>query len=167
MGKKLYFAPSRRAGLELFRWSMLALAGVGGGMALGEMAAGTRLQAGAGAGAGGAVSYSGLSANPDALVPPGETSPGCPGCSDSYGVAARMRAQHENRMSEHLRELGSVDHDISPPAEAGDEYHYGGRFPDATSDAAETPVPRDNVSVVVPANENFPAGPTATSTAEY
>jgi len=142
---------------------MLTLAGVGGGMALGEMAAGTRLQAGAG----GVVSYSDLSANPDALVSPGEVMAPCPGCSDSYGVAARMRAQHENRMSEHLRELGSVDDDMLSPAEAGDEYQYGGRFPDAKREAAEALVPRDNVSLTVPENENFPAGTTANSTAEY
>jgi len=101
---------------------MLALAGVGGGMMLGEMVAGTRL----GAGVDEPASYSHLSANPDALVPQGEGAAPCPDCADSYGVAMRLRAHRDDRMSDEFRELGAVDLDPPLPADAGDDYRYGG-----------------------------------------
>ncbi|AJA08382.1 Putative membrane protein [Sphingopyxis fribergensis] len=135
MGKKLSFAASRHKGVRLFRWSVLALAGVTAGAMLGEMAAGTRL----GGETGGRTSYSNLSANPDALVAQrdGGILP-CPGCADSYGVALRLRADRDIRMSDEFRELGAVD--IDPPilADPGDDYRYGGRFPDPEPHAAAT-----------------------------
>jgi len=135
MGKKLSFAASRHKGVRLFRWSVLALAGVTAGAMLGEMAAGTRL----GGETGGRASYSNLSANPDALVAQGDGGilP-CPGCADSYGVALRLQADRDVRMSDEFRELGAVD--IDPPmlTEAGDDYRYGGRFPDPEPHAAAT-----------------------------
>lgn len=135
MGKKLSFTASRHKGVRLFRWSVLALAGVASGAMLGEMAAGTRL---GGGGTDEPASYSHLSANPDALVAQGDGGilP-CPGCADSYGVALRLRAD-DDRMSNEFRELGAVD--IDPPilADAGDDYRYGGRFPDPEPGAAVT-----------------------------
>lgn len=105
---------------------MLALAGVVGGMMLGEMAVGSR----SGSGSGETASYSHLSANPDALVPQGAGAAPCPGCADSYGVAVRMRAQHNDRMSDEFRELGAVDADPQQTVEPVDDYSFGGRFPD-------------------------------------
>lgn len=112
--------------MRLLRWSMLALAGVGGGMMLGDMATGTRL----GSRVGEPASYSHLSANPDALVPQGEDATPCTHCADSYGVAVRMRAHRDDRMGDEFRALGSVDADPPQRIEADDDYHYGGRFPD-------------------------------------
>mgnify|MGYP003382052201 CR=1 FL=1 len=79
--------------------------------------------------------YSHLSANPDAAAPAAGGAAPCLDCPDSYGVAARMRADRENRMSSEFRELGAVD--IEPPAssQSYDGYAFGGRFPD--------PPPRD------------------------
>ena len=95
---------------------------------LGEMAVGTRL----GDGARDSASYSRLSANPDALVPGGDApSPACPGCADSYGVAARLRAERDDRMSDEFRALGAVDAEhMLAPEPTDDGYRYGGRFPD-------------------------------------
>lgn len=116
--------------MRLFRWSVLAAAGVTAGAILGEMVAGTRL----GGEAGEQASYSDLSGNPDALVAQGEGGilP-CPDCADSYGVALRRGADHDVRMSDEFRELGAID--IDPPilADADDDYRYGGRFPDPES----------------------------------
>lgn len=147
MGKKLSFAASRHKGVRLLRWSVLALAGVTAGAMLGEMAAGTRL----GGETGERASYSNLSANPAALVAQhdGGILP-CPGCADSYGVALRLRADRDVRMSDEFRELGAVD--IDPPilADPADDYRYGGRFPDpephaaAASDGAHAVGPADD-----------------------
>ncbi|WP_192645388.1 hypothetical protein [Sphingopyxis sp. OAS728] len=135
MGKKLSFAVSRHKGVRLFRWSVLALAGVTAGAMLGEMAAGTRL----GSETGGRASYSDLSANPDALVSQGDGGilP-CPGCADGYGVALRLRAERDVRMSDEFRELGAVNVDPPIQADAHDDYRYGGRFPDPEPHAAAT-----------------------------
>jgi hypothetical protein len=162
--KKLSFVASRRAGLEFFRWSMLAVAGVCGGMALGEMAAGTRLQAGGD----GSASYAHLSANPDALVPPGDATNPCPGCADSYGVAARMRAERDSRMGDEFRELGAVDVDVdtSFPADPDDDYRYGGRFPDPASPSGDGLAQRDELPAVVPASDTAPADTPMISTVE-
>jgi len=134
MARKLYVAASRDAGVWLVRLSALALAGVTGGIMLGEMAAGTRL----GNRADEPASYSHLSANPDALVPQGDGAAPCPGCANSYGVALRLRADRDDRMGDEFRELGAVD--VDPPilADAADDYRYGGRFPDPEPGAAVT-----------------------------
>jgi hypothetical protein len=134
MARKLSFVASRHTGVRLFRWLALAFAGVTAGMVLGEMAAGTRL----GSGIGEPASYSRLSANPDALVQQGEGAVSCTGCADSYGVAMRLRAHRDDRMSDEFRELGAVDNDPPMPADAGDDYRYGGRFPDPEPTAAMT-----------------------------
>ncbi|MGQ3402779.1 hypothetical protein, partial [Sphingopyxis sp.] len=94
MARKLSFAASRRTGARLFRWWALALAGVTGGALLGEMAVGTRL----GRGTGEPVSYSNLSANPDALAPQGSGAAPCLDCADSYGVAMRLRGPRDRRI---------------------------------------------------------------------
>ncbi|MGQ2935777.1 MAG: hypothetical protein ACT6QT_03165 [Sphingopyxis sp.] len=133
MARKLSFAASRRTGARLFRWWALALAGVTGGALLGEMAVGTRL----GRGTGEPVSYSNLSANPDALAPQGSGAAPCLDCADSYGVAIRLRAHRDDRMRDDaFRELGAID--VDPPilADADDDYRYGGRFPDPEPPAA-------------------------------
>ena len=147
MAKKLSFAVSRYTGTRLFRWSILAAAGVAGGMLLGNMAAETRL----GGSAGEPASYSRLSANPDALVQLGNSAAPCLGCADSYGAALRLRAHHDgraddrmsdefdgradDRMSDEFRELGAVDVDPPAPVEPADDYRYGGRFPDPQPDS--------------------------------
>jgi hypothetical protein len=124
--RKLSFVASRHRGVRLFRWSAAALAGVIAGMLLGEMAVGTRSIGGMGEPA----TYSRLSANPDAAAAPVGGAAPCPDCRDSYGVAARLRADREDRMSHEFRELGAVDLDPPPPDEPDDGYRYGGRFPD-------------------------------------
>ncbi|MBW8296875.1 hypothetical protein [Sphingopyxis sp.] len=134
MARKLSFAASRHSGVRLFRWSALALAGVTSGMLLGEMAAGQRL----GGGTGEPATYSHLSANPDAAAPPAGGAAPCLDCRDSYGVAARLRADRESRMSDEFRELGAVDVDPPESGELDDGYRYGGRFPDQPPREAST-----------------------------
>ncbi len=142
---------------------MLAFVGVGGGFALGEMAAGTRLRAGVD----GPASYSHLSANPDAMVQSAEgTILPCPGCADSYGVAARLRAERDHRMSDEFRELGAVDVDSAVPDDPVDDYRYGGRFPDPESGAAGVAAQRDAAPSALPASANPPADTMVSSTAE-
>lgn len=138
MLKKLSFAPSRHSGARLVRWSALALAGVIGGMLLGEMAAGKRLGSGAAEG----TPYSHLSANPDASAPVMGGATPCLACPDSYGVAAGLRAERENRMSNEFRDLGAVDLDLRPLSEPDDDgYRYGGRFPDPPPSEASGQIP--------------------------
>ena len=126
MARKLSFVASRHRGVRLFRWSALALAGVAGGMLLGEMTVGTR----SGSGIGEPATYSHLSANPDAAAPPVGGAAPCLDCRDSYGVAARLRADRESRMSDEFRDLGTVDLDPPASGEPDEGYRYGGRFPD-------------------------------------
>lgn len=147
-------------GVRLFRWSAMALIGVVGGMVLGDMAVGTRL----GGGSSEPASYSHLSANPDALAPQGEGVAPCPGCADSYGVAIRMRAHRDDRMSDEFRELGAVD--VDPPilADAGDDYRYGGRFPDAVPVAAVT---SEDPALRISATDSSPTNITTPAPAEY
>lgn len=95
MVRKLSFATSRNCGVRLFRWSALALAGVVGGVILGELAAGTRL----GGGTGAPESYGQFSANPDALVAQGSGARPCLDCADSHGDAARLQAGRGERIS--------------------------------------------------------------------
>lgn len=142
---------------------MLTLIGVGGGFALGEMAAGTRLRAGVD----GPASYSRLSANPDAMVQAADVAliP-CPGCADSYGVAARLRAERDHRMSDEFRELGVVDVDSALPDDPADDYRYGGRFPDPASSAAVSLVQSDTAPVALPASTEVPADTPANAIVE-
>lgn len=118
--------------VRLFRWSILVLAGLAGGMALGEMAAGSR----AGIDSHEPASFSHLSANPDALMPQADGAAPCLDCADSYGVAVKLRADRDRRMSDEFRELGAVD--VDPPASAypDDGYRFGGRFPDPPPEVA-------------------------------
>ncbi len=137
MAKKFSFAASRHSGVRLFRWSALALVGVTGGMLLGEMTVGTR----SGSGIGEPATYSHLSANPDAAAPPVGGAAPCLDCRDSYGVAARLRADGESRMSDEFRDLGAVDVNPSALGEPDDGYRYGGRFPDPTPREASSRTP--------------------------
>ncbi|MBJ7501269.1 MAG: hypothetical protein JHC57_16050 [Sphingopyxis sp.] len=140
MPRKLSFSAIRDGGPRAVRWLALLLAGIAGGTMLGDMAAGTR----PGAETGGPASYSHLSANPDALVAVGESAAPCPGCADSYGAAARLRADREDRMSEGFRALGAVDIEAHvSPEPADDGYRYGGRFPDPPP-RVEDPAPQDD-----------------------
>lgn len=102
------------------------LAGVAGGIALGEMAADTR----AGSSSGEPATYSHLSANPDALMPQGDRAAPCLDCADSYGIAVRLRAHRGDGMGDEFREPGTVDVDAPSKADPDDDYRYGGRFPD-------------------------------------
>ena len=134
--------------MRLFRWSALALVGVTGGMLLGEMAVGSRLSSEMGEPA----TYSHLSANPDAAALPEGSAAPCLDCRDSYGVAARMRADRESRMSDEFRELGAVDLDPPVPSEPDDDYRYGGRFtdPPPRETSGRMPVASSTVADVKP-----------------
>lgn len=163
MARKLSFAASRHSGVRLFRWSALALAGVTSGMLLGEMAAGPRL----GSGIGEPATYSHLSANPDAAAPPAGGAAPCLDCRDSYGVAARLRAERESRMSDEFRELGAVDVDPPMSDESDDGYRYGGRFPDPPPREARRRMPDTPLaSVGAVDDEPLVAGTSAPAT-EY
>jgi len=147
VAKKLSFAVSRHRGARLVRWSLLALAGAAGGIALGDMAAGSRLARGPGEPA----SYSHLSANPGALTARGGDAAPCPDCADSYGVAMRLRASRDDRMSDEFRELGAVKAHASPSYDVRDDYRYGGRFPEPQVAAAS-----DDPRIITRAGENAP-----------
>ncbi|MFC3786283.1 hypothetical protein GGR90_001549 [Sphingopyxis italica] len=139
---KLSFAASRRGGEILVRLLLLALAGTLIGLLLGETVAKPLAAVRGGADS---ASFTQYSANPDARVRQGATAAPCIGCPDSYGVAARLRAEREPRMDGAFRELGAVEIDAPPPAElapepAHDGYRYGGRFPDPL----ETVTPESN-----------------------
>lgn len=154
MAKKLSFAVRRHRGARLLRWSLLALAGAAGGIALGDMAAGSRLAGGSGEPA----SYSHLSANPGALIAQGEGAARCPDCADSYGVAMRLRANRDDRMSDEFRELGAVEADASPLYAVRDDYRYGGRFPDPEPPATAA---TEDPHITAPASENASPDETA------
>ena len=132
--------PGRRLVLGLG----LALAGAVAGMLLGELASGGRIVSPDGEG--GSGGYARLSANPHALVAdPLAASPSCLDCADSYGAAARLRAQRDERADAAFRDPGGVEPDASLP-EPADDYHYGGRFPDTAPSidtSRETPVLTD------------------------
>src|SRR3990167_1635048 len=125
MAKKLSVPANRRERAPLLRWSLLALVGVTGGILLGEIAAGSRPHGGPGDSA----SFSRLSANPDALVEESDETDPCLDCADSYGVAMRLRANSDDRMSDEFRALGEIKTDEPTPADPQDDYRYGGRFP--------------------------------------
>jgi hypothetical protein len=147
MRRKSRPSPSRgRAGRRLV-WALgLGVAGFAGGALLGVAV----VDKGLDRAAGGDASFAGLSANPDALVTGQADAPPCPDCADSYGVAARLNARRDRRMSDAFRELGQVDGDIMPspePApEPADNYRYGGRLPDP----APRPDPRDEPAMIIP-----------------
>ncbi|MDO9370019.1 MAG: hypothetical protein Q7T68_15745 [Sphingopyxis sp.] len=131
MVRRRYSAAIRDSGAaRLLRWLVLALAGtgvgLGGGMMLGELTIGNLTDGQTDK----TSTFSSLSANPDALVPQGEAAPPCPDCSDSYGVAMRLHAEHDTRISDAFRELGAVDLDRPTPVDPDDGYRFGGRFPD-------------------------------------
>lgn len=110
------------------RWTLgvlLAAAGLAGGALLGTLVVGGGLRGGDRT-----PSFADLSANPDALVADHQSQSPCLDCADSYGASARLRAERTDRMDEPFRELGKVDVDAAPVAEAADDYRYGGRFPD-------------------------------------
>ncbi len=138
VARKLSFAASRRGGELLVRLLLFALAGALAGVLLGEESAEPLAAARVGDNP---ASYAQYSANPDARVPQGETAAPCFACPDSYGVAARLRAERESRMADAFREL--VDFDAPLPGEPAPEpnddgYQYGGRFPDPAPEI-ETP----------------------------
>ncbi|MBO9698327.1 MAG: hypothetical protein J7499_19220 [Sphingopyxis sp.] len=151
MPRKLSFPAIRDGVPRAIRWLGFVLIGIVGGTLLGEMAVGTRL---GGGGGDAPASYSQLSANPGALAPPGEGAipVSCPGCVDSYGVAARLRADREDRMDDGFRDLGAVDIDAPLPAEPADDgYRYGGRFPDPPP-REEYPVAERAAATATPAD---------------
>lgn len=132
MARRKNAISSRDRGQRLLWRLLLVVAGLGGGMLLGEITTqNLRVTTGDGA------SYSGLSANPDASRPVTIPQDTCLDCPDNYGVAAQMRAARNTRMNDAFRELGAVDADTSPVRETTDEYRYGGRFPDADLSASE------------------------------
>ncbi|MGV7121142.1 hypothetical protein [Sphingopyxis sp. 550A] len=143
MRRKSRPSPSRgRAGRRLV-WALgLSVAGFAGGALLGLAV----VDKGLDHAAGGDASFAGLSANPDALVTGQTDAPPCPDCADSYGVAARLNARRDHRMSDAFRELGQVDGDIMPSPEPADNYRYGGRLPDP----APRSDPRDEPAMVIP-----------------
>lgn len=116
----------------MVRLLLLVLAGLCGGMLLGNLATGS--------GRPGTLSdrqpFSSLSSNPDAALPPPADADSCLSCPDSYGVAARMRADREKRMGGTFRELGYVDPDGIALDDEEDGYRYGGRFPDPATATA-------------------------------
>lgn len=127
----------------LVRLLLLTLAGVFAGSLLGDLIAEPLAPTRGSDNA----SYAQHSANPDALVAQGETAPPCVACPDSYGVAARLRAERAPRMADAFRELGAVDTDAPLSAEPlpeppDDGYRYGGRFPDPP----ETITPSDGMN---------------------
>jgi len=128
MARRQHRAAIRGARLARpLRWLLLALAGTGAGMMLGEHVAGNRLgpkeeilREGSGGG------YAGLSANPDALNPDAAAAAPCRDCADSYGAAARLRARREERANAGLSEPaaeGPAETWIEPT----DDYRYGRR----------------------------------------
>ncbi|MGL3822575.1 hypothetical protein [Sphingopyxis sp. R3-92] len=133
MARRKNAISSRDRGQRLLWSLLLVVAGLGGGMLLGEMT--TQNLRGVTAGDG--ASYSGLSANPDASRPVTMPQDTCLDCPYNYGVAAQMRAARNTRMNDAFRELGAVDAAASPVRETTDEYRYGGRFPDADLSASE------------------------------
>lgn len=133
MARRKYVVSSRDRGHRLVRWLLLIVAGLGGGLLLGEMAAENLHSVAARVGA----PYSGLSANPEASRPAALSQDACLNCPDSYGAAARMRADRDARMDDAFRELGAVDAGASPFHESADEYRYGGRYPDPAPSASE------------------------------
>lgn len=139
----------------MVRLLLLVLAGLCGGMLLGNLATGS--------GRPGTLSdgqpFSSLSSNPDAALPPPAGADPCLGCPDSYGVAARMRADREERMAGTFRELGHVDPDRKAPDDETDVYRYGGRFPDPAPAAAPAKISNELTGPAEPASLPAVAAP--------
>ncbi len=109
------------------RWFYLVLLGVAGilgGLLLGELAAGNRL----GNSAASKPSYADLSANPNAMPAASTELQDCFDCASNYGAAARLHAGRDAPADGAFRELGAVELD-GPRAEPDDDYRYGGAFP--------------------------------------
>ncbi len=135
----------------MLRLLLLALVGTICGALLGEMVAGQRLSGGSSEPA----AYSRLSANPDAAATQaiGGEDP-CIGCPDSYGVAARLRAERHGRIDDAFRALGSVNPEAAID-ERNDGYRYGGRFPDSEPRSRYMKMePLDAVPTNVPPQED-------------
>ncbi len=108
-------------------WLFLAITGLVVGMMLGQMTVGgwrsEVLRP--------SPAFSDLSANPDAAALQVNEAAPCLDCPDSYGVAARVRIDRDDRMSPAFRELGTVDgRPIIVADDRIDDYRYGGRFTD-------------------------------------
>lgn len=123
--KKLSYRTTRKVESALFRGVLLVGVGVLCGALLGNMAAGKRLSRDT---ADIPMSYTALSANPDAAATPLIEPAPCRACPDSYGVAARLRADREQRADSAFRALGAVEPAIDD-AHAEENYRYGGSFP--------------------------------------
>lgn len=132
MARQRHSPASRDGGAaRLIRWPLLLLAGIGGGLLLGEFAAGGRTAAYSSD----AGSFSRLSANPDAMVADGIATEGdgaapCFDCPHGQGIGIPVRRSRDDRMDAEFRELGAVDIGPPAPADPDDGYRYGGRFPD-------------------------------------
>ena len=153
MRRKFRPSWSRDRAARRLVWALgLGLAGVIGGALLGFAVVNKGLDRAAGSDA----SFAGLSANPDALVTEQADAPPCPDCADSYGVAARLNARHDRRMSDAFRDLGQVDDNVLPPPEPApepaDDYRFGGRLPDPAPnpDPPPRPEPRDGPAMIIP-----------------
>lgn len=129
--KKLSYQTTRKIEGTLLRATLLVGIGVLAGALLGNMAAGKRLASPAESSA----SFTALSANPDAAAAPTTDDEPCHGCPDSYGVAARLRAERERRADEAFRAPDAMEPDVDAPDAEGD-YRYGGGFPDLPSRAS-------------------------------
>lgn len=119
----------------------VAVVGMGGGVVLGLIVIGSGLDRPGS----GSHSFADLSANPDARIAEAGPVPPCPDCTDSYGPVARLRAEHESRLSDPFRSLGKVDADAPLPPGASDadptaDSEIGTKGPDA---APEPPIARD------------------------
>src|SRR3546814_17376387 len=110
----------------LVRLPLLALAGTLAGLLLGETIAKPLAAVRGGAGP---SSYAQYSATPDARVPEGATAAPCLGCPDSYGVAARLRAEREPRIAA-FRQRDAVALDAPLHTDPADPpYPTHGRLP--------------------------------------
>jgi hypothetical protein len=132
---KFSYPARHRVGSLLLRGLLLALVGAIVGALIGRYVTASRLDSAAPA----TRPYSQMSANPAAAETPTATGISCPDCPDSYGVAARLRAERGNRTANRFRALGTIDIDAAP-AELQDDYRYGGRFPDPPSPIDDTPL---------------------------
>ena len=125
----------------MLRGLLLACTGVAVGVLIGNVVAGSRLSSASVVPA----PYARLSANPDAAAAPSIDADPCVGCPDSYGVAARLRAERENRMDKAFRALGSVESDAAASHDE-DDYRYGGGFPNLPPRTTEPAVSRPDTA---------------------
>lgn len=123
--KKFSYATCRRAERWLLCGLLLLLAGAIFGTLLGNIVTGSRLNSVSAD----PQSFSQMSANPNAAATPEGSGDLCQGCPNSYGVAARLRADQANRTNDAFRARGAVNPD-APASRVDDDYQYGGRFPE-------------------------------------